>query len=569
MHPVRRHYNDYQPLYDHLPTILTLGTTGSLVGYGAYFMLNRYMIASPNQYIVKTGMGLDKMYIGKKTFVFPFQKAAFINMAPSSHRMTIDKAMSKENIAFKMPIAFTVGIIKVDKTEKSTNTPQSVFTDRILTPPTDDPLNQTNHRALNNYASTLIDMSHGEFEQLINVVVAGACRRQAGELELREIFNDRVKFREAVIEIINYELEQFGVEIKTMSVEELEDMDGNEYFVFLRKRALEGAVNRARIDVAEKQKEGEIGQKKHEGEARMEKSEIEMKAKLYENVRNGNVCESDAKLNVAKVEYQRTIRIATLEADANAKKKELELQKEIEELRKEQETHKLRASKMSDANVRAEVLAMDTDASARAMIEAAKGDAETKIQVARAQAETMRLIAEARLLEKQNEALGIRAIKEAEAKGLEALKFAEARGTEAMRLAEANGLRELIVSAGGSSDLVKYMIVQNEIPVKVADANARAMQNLKPEIKYNFWGQNNEGDKNDFDHMFKNIIKATVPSLEYIKQQTGVDLAEYFKKTTTDSDTCANANVVSTDQSDDLCDQNITDTEIEDQRIRG
>jgi flotillin len=212
---------------------------------------------------------------------------------------------------------------------------------------------------------------------------------------------------------------------------------------------------------------------------------------------------------------------------------------------------------------------MDTDASARAMIEAAKGDAETKIQVARAQAETMRLIAEARLLEKQNEALGIRAIKEAEAKGLEALKFAEARGTEAMRLAEANGLRELIVSAGGSSDLVKYMIVQNEIPVKVADANARAMQNLKPEIKYNFWGQNNEGDKNDFDHMFKNIIKATVPSLEYIKQQTGVDLAEYFKKTTTDSDTCANANVVSTDQSDDLCDQNITDTEIEDQRIRG
>jgi hypothetical protein len=31
---------------------------------------------------------------------------------------------------------------------------------------------------------------------------------------------------------------------------------GNEYFVFLRKRALEGAVNKAKVDVAEQNKIG-------------------------------------------------------------------------------------------------------------------------------------------------------------------------------------------------------------------------------------------------------------------------------------------------------------------------
>lgn len=495
---------------------LMAGSVG-LMGCAGLFMGTRYRIAAPNQYIVKTGIMIDGVDINKNTFQWPFQVAKIMDMSPSSHHMIIDKAMSKEKIAFKMPIAFTIG-------------------------PKDD------IESLTKYATKLIGMEQAKLYELIYVAVAGSCRMQAGNLELEQIFSDRIKFRDEVINIINNELEQFGIKILTMNIEELEDMEGNEYFVFLRKKALEGAVNTAKIDVAEQLKKGDIGQKTHQSETRIKVADLEKEAKLVENIRDRDISESDATLNIARTEYNKTMILAKLEADANSKKRDLELQKEIEEYRKNQETEKLRASEMSLTNVKAEILLKNTDAQAKAKIEQTKGEAdallriteanalalvkntkaqtEAKIEIARGEAEAIRLIADANFLAKQNEAKGIQLIKESEAKGIEAIGLAEAKSLEAMKAAEADGFRKMVDSAGGTPELVNYMFVHNDIPTKVAQAHATGLNGMNPKI--NYWHTGPNDGSNGFANTLKDLVKGSLPFTEGLKDQTGIDVTKFF-----------------------------------------
>jgi flotillin len=438
-------------------------------------MVHRYKIADANKFIVKTGIGIEGATIHKKTFHWPFQTATTLDMTPRPYHIVIDKAMSREKIAFKMPIAFTVG-------------------------PFDKP------EALNNLVTKILGIDEAKFNDLVFVAVAGACRRQAGTLDLEHIFSDRTKFRDQVIEIINKELLQFGLHIFTMNIEELEDMEGNEYFKYLRRRALEGAINMAKIDVAEKQKEGDVGQKMHQGETRRQLAEIEKDAKLVENIRDIEISKSNTEMNVAKAEYDRAVKVAQLEAEANAEKRRFELQREVEEFRKSQETERLRASELSVANVNAEVAIRKADAEAEARIRLAKGEAES-----------IRLLAEAKLQSQQNEAKGIQAVKEAEAKGIQAL-----------REAEAIGLERLVSSAGGVNGLTNYLLVKDEVLQKIAQHNANAVSGLKPQIT--IWNTGKQdGESNALTGTIKDIINTGVPLLEGLKAQTGIDILGRLK----------------------------------------
>jgi flotillin len=459
-------------------TLITSVAGTSMIG----FMMYRYKVCLPNERIVKTGLGIKTARLYDKTLQLPFQTITKIKLVPKAYHYLIDKAMSKEKITFRMPIAFTVA-------------------------PKDDPVMLLNFAKS---SSMIDDLASARFDDLVVAAVAGACRRQAGTLELEHIFSDRNKFRDQVIDVINNDICPFGLHILTMNIEELEDMEGNEYFKYLRKRALEGAVNIAKIDVAEKQREGDIGQKLHQSEARKELSELEKAAKLVENSREGEIAKSTSDLNVIKAEYDRAVKVAQLEANANADKRKYELQKEVEEYRKTQEIERLRASDLSIASVQAEVTIKNAEASATAI----------------------RVISEAKLLEKQNEAKGAQALKEAEARGIQALKEAEARGTQALREAEAKGLEQLVLAAGDITRLNSYLMMKDEIIPKVASYNAQAVRKLKPKI--NIWqtGPISSSDAhNTLTGTVTDIVRTSVPLFESLKNQTGIDILGKLKPT--------------------------------------
>jgi flotillin len=476
--------------------LTALAATGA-AATSIWLMMNRYKIALSNQYVVKTGLFIEGATLHKKTFQWPFQTATYIGMEPKPYHHVIDKAMSKEKIAFKMPVAFTIG--PLDKPE-----------------------------ALQNMVNTILGVDVKTFDDLVIVAVAGACRRQAGTLELEHIFSDRTKFRDQVIDIINKELFPFGLHILTMNIDELEDMEGNEYFKYLRKRALEGAVNTAKVAVAEKVREGDIGQKLHQSETRKEVAELEKEAKLVENQRDIIVAESDSKREVAKAEYDRAVNIARLEATATAEKRKYEVQTDVEKFRNEQEIAKLRASDLSLANVKAEVKIKEADGVAAARIVAAEAEAKYKIIVADAEAKAIESIAKANLSAKENEAKGIQAIEIAKANGLKALKDAEAAGILAARKAEAEGLQELVKSAGGAESLNKYLIVREEHLPKIVMNNAKAFKDMSPNVT--IWQTGSNEKQSSLTNMMSDFVSTGVPLFEGLKQQTGYDILGQFLK---------------------------------------
>jgi flotillin len=58
---------------------------------------------------------------------------------------------------------------------------------------------------------------------------------------------------------VQSELDQFGLCIYNANVKELQDTPGSEYFTTLSQKALEGALNQARVDVAHARMQASTG----------------------------------------------------------------------------------------------------------------------------------------------------------------------------------------------------------------------------------------------------------------------------------------------------------------------
>lgn len=298
-------------------TSLTLMTLGA----SSIWLASRYRVAAANEYLVRTGIFIEDIDISKKAFWLPYQTLTKILLEPKTIHCVIE-AMSHERISFNMPTVFTVG-------------------------PKDD------KDALKIYAKLLQKSTPEDFEHKIRGIIQGETRMAAGKLPLDDLFNNRPHFKEQIVDKINLQLADFGLVIYNANIEELRDMKGNEYFVFLRKKALECAVNDAKVAVAEQTKKGNLGESRHLTETRQQLAEYEKQAKLTENDRTKDIEESGTNLDVAKWEFSRQSSVA--EAKAASEKRKLELQKEVEEYRNRQVLEQLRASQFTAANVSAEV----------------------------------------------------------------------------------------------------------------------------------------------------------------------------------------------------------------------
>lgn len=191
----------------------------------AVFYWFRYKVAQPNQWIVKTGPFVKNVDISKKTLLLPFQEHIYINTNPMTIK-TMVNAMTIEKIPFNMPMVFTIR-------------------------PKDD------FDALARYASSFSGCDTEKIEEIIIGIIDGNARLLTAGLELESLFNDRDLFNKSVTEVINVSLDKLGLVASNVNIEELLDTSGSEYFKYMRKKALEKAVNRARVDVAEQLK-GEV-----------------------------------------------------------------------------------------------------------------------------------------------------------------------------------------------------------------------------------------------------------------------------------------------------------------------
>ena len=346
-----------------------VGTTVATIGaIGAGFLMLRYKVAGPSEYVVRTGLGIKDISVTKKAIQWPFQKSMTINVEPVTFEISVD-AMSSQRIPFRMPSVWTIG-------------------------PKVDTLN------LENYARLLSDKGTNSLRDTVAGVIQGETRVLTANLDLNDLFQDRENFKNQVVNKINCVISDLGLHVYNANIAELTDLnDENKFFSQQKKRALQQVDQEARVHVAEAFRRGEIGEYENKKETRQRVALLEKEAVITENERDRDIAESHKDLDVARAEYKRAIEIAKAEAEAAAAKREAELQTQVEKQRIEQEVERQRATEWATANVKAEV----------------------KIKESEGDAEAIRLKAEAELYAKQKEAEGIRATLDAQASGLQQL----------------------------------------------------------------------------------------------------------------------------------------------------
>jgi len=520
----RKDPNEYLPgkdlnhssleIFSFLPQVLI----GSVVIGAGTFLALRYKTSLSNEWLVKTGLMVNDIEIGKKFFQFPFQNIQKITVTPQTYNLNIN-SMSKEKMEFKFPIVFTLGP-KVDQ------------------------------ESLVKYSRFMLNLD--DKETVIKGIIEGEARALSAGISIEEIFAGRSEFKNNIVNHIQPQLDQYGIAIYNANIEELRDSDTSNYFKSLALRIKAEAENKAKVQVAEQNKLGQIGAKEREAETRQRVAVVEAETMVIENHRNQEILKSQADLEKTKAEQELIMKMAQIRSENESEKIKMDLEKEVQVKRMEMEVEKVRASELSKVSVNAEKAQKEAEGISNAQkIKAdadlytkqrngevikvnADADLYTKQREADAKLVQLQLTADGDLYSKQKdaEAIKIRAeadyiAKHKEAEATLIMKQKEAEGLNALYEAQSQGINKLVTSFNGDTkSLITYMMLEKDQFNKLAESSAKAIQGLNPKIT--IW-QTGSGNENPY-HNIASLGQSLVPMLETIKNQTGYELPEWMIK---------------------------------------
>lgn len=298
-----------------------------------------YRISSPNQYLVRTGLGIKDISIKKKAIVLPYvHTEQYINMNPQNYEFKLH-AMSIEKIPFILPAFFTIG------------------------PKNDE-------ESLIKYARSL---SNTDFYKIISGLLEGETRTLASKMTMEEIFNDRQTFKDTIIKGVEEELDQFGLTVFSANIKELQDFEDSKYFFNMMQQKASLVENDAKIAVSEANKLGNIGEKERQAITRQQIALLEATTIKQENDCNKNIEISKAELSVITSEADQKIRIAAIESENNAAMKAYDMMSIVEQKRYEAELLKSKATILPNAVMEAEAVKINAEATFYAKLKESEG----------------------------------------------------------------------------------------------------------------------------------------------------------------------------------------------------
>jgi flotillin len=449
-----------------------------------------YSVAEPNAYLAITGLGIETVLIRKKAFIFPFQKVAKFSLTPFDFSMSLT-AMTIEKLKFALPAVFTIG---------PDDTMEAMLKYATLLTGSDSGATQK--------SSTAVSVGEGRdhVQDIVKGIIEGETRSIVSTMSMEELFKERRIFRDKVIKNVQSELDQFGLKIYNANVKELQDTPGSEYFSYLSRKAHEGALNQAKIDVADARMKGEIGEQERVGRTKQEVAKINAATAVLETERKAEKAQADAALKDKEIEIEKQLDLSRISAKRAAEERDAELQKGVEMKRREMELERQRAETVTKAIIARESEQQRADASLYTQTKSAEG-------------------AKAKQLA-ETDAMYYQVTKEAEAAKLAQQMAADAhfysQKQEAQGLAEmAKAYGALANVLGGPQGLLQYMMLQNDTYEKLATANAKAINGLQPKINVWHTGNQAEGEA-DPSAPIRNLFQSLPPLLSTINDQTGI-----------------------------------------------
>jgi len=401
-----------------------------------------------------SGKSASKCIHGGAAFVWPlFQSCEYMDLTPIQIDVPLQKALSKQNIRIDVPSTFTIGI-------------------------------STDAETMSNAAERLLGLEHEHIRDMARDIIFGQLRVVVATMDIEDINANREKFISNVKSSLEVELQKVGLRLINVNVKDLQDESG--YIEALGKEAAARAINEAKKNVAEKDRDGEIGKAQAEREQRIKVAEANAKAVGGENEAKVSIANSNASRREAEAEAERKAIAAEKVQSAKALEEAYAAEQAAELKRAERE----RASQNADIVVPAEI------AKARVIVEA---DAEREKRVREAAGE--------------GEAIFNR-------------MEGEARGILEILSKQAEGLRKLVDAAGGDPKMAATLMIVEKLP-ELVKIQVEAIQNLKIG-KVVVW--DSVGDGTPTTSKFLSGMMKSIPPLNDLFDLAGMNLPDVLGK---------------------------------------
>jgi len=452
----------------------------------------------------------SKCIHGGGSIVLPLvQSHAFLTLEPVVIDIPLEGALSLNNIRVNVPSTFTVGI--------------SV-----------DPI------MMNNAAERLLFLSMPQIRDHAQDIILGQLRLVIATLSIEEINKDREKFMALINENVGAEINKIGLELINVNIRDITDESG--YIVAIGKRAAAEAINRAKVEVAEQEREGATGEA-----IAVREQTVSVAREAALSVKGRKEAERDQRIAVAayeaetvaqEVESQRDREVATAQRDAEtvAAKKTAEQQQRVQVA--DAESNAVEGENMSRAEIATSTAKLaEIQAEAKRRSDVAAAEAAQAIYTAERERELARLAKEQLAPQEiEKKRIEIAAEAEAEKQRREAkgeadavlVKYmAEAEGLQKVLEAKAEGYRQLVEACATNPQLAPTLLLIEQLPKLVAE-QVKAIQNLKID-KITVWdsGSGGGGGKGATADFLSGLI-GSLPQIHELADQAGIQLPSAF-----------------------------------------
>lgn len=322
--------------------------TSLLSGIGV-FVYKRYYYSSSSQYLVRTGLNVKDIEIGKQFMKWPFQYVQRFDITPKSFTFSI-KATTKDKLPFEYPGVYTVGpdLENLDK-----------YVKLVLNSNTDG---------------------------LITGVIEGEARAAAANTDIETIFEGREEFKNQIAQCVQKQLDPYGLKLYNANLQELKDTDGSKYFTSLAEMTKAKAENISKVEVSEQKRKEDIGIAERHAVTRQKLAEIESQTVGIENNRQKEIIVSKTELEKLRAEQMLVERQAKINAEIEADKIKADREKELQIKLLESKTETERAEKLSKVRVNIESVI----ANAKGEADAVKIKADAEFYKAQQEAEAIK-----------------------------------------------------------------------------------------------------------------------------------------------------------------------------------
>jgi flotillin len=476
----------------------------------AVYLTTRYKRCPSNRVLVVygkvRGQQAAKCMHGGGAFIIPLiQDYAYLSLEPLTIEIELASALSKKNIRVNVPSTFTIGISTVPD-------------------------------IMNNAAERLLGLGDREIAAQSRDIILGQMRLVIATLSIEEINQDREKFLDLVNKNVNFELNKIGLEMINVNIRDITDESG--YIEALGQKAASEAINQAKVEVADADRQGAIGQ----ADARRQ-MDVQVAEQQAQSAMGQKQAERDQRVKVAAYEAQgvsgeadaqraRDVAVAEQAALATQGEKKAEAERRVQVAQLEADAVKgENESKAEIVDYEATYAERQADAKRRGNIALANSSrdvliAEKEEELARLEkTEIAQQMVERKKIEidAEAEAERLRRIAKGEADAILAKYLAEAEGTQKVLEAKAAGYENLLKICGDRVDIAPSLLIIEKLPELVAE-QVKAISNLKID-KITVWDSGSQGgDGTGSTGNFLRGLIGSLPPIHELAEQAGIDL---------------------------------------------